>query len=121
MIRRPPRSTLFPYTTLFRSRLTGSKEMLGLVGFLSQVPVTFLGVFAGSLADRFQRRRLVLTTQLNAVVQATLLAAVTLTGVVRPGHVMALALMLGLTNAFEVPARQALLADVAGPDMTNAI
>src|SRR5512137_1648774 len=102
-------------------RLTGSKEMLGLVGFLSQVPVTFLGVYAGSLADRFPRRRLVLATQINAVVQATLLAAVTLTGVVRPWHVLALALMLGLTNAFEVPARQALLADVAGEDMANAI
>jgi MFS family permease len=98
-------------------RLTGSKEMLGLVGFLSQVPVTFFGIYAGSLADRFPRRRLVLTTQINAAVQATLLAVVTLTGVVQPLHVMALALMLGLTNAFEVPARQALLADVAGDDM----
>jgi MFS family permease len=102
-------------------RLTGSKEMLGLVGFLSQVPVTFLAVYAGSLADRLPRRRLVLATQLNAVLQATLLAAVTLSGVVRPGHVMALALMLGLTSAFEIPARQALLADVAGEHMTNAI
>src|SRR5512138_3549167 len=102
-------------------RLTGSKEMLGLVGFLSQVPVTFLGAVAGSIADRLPRRRLVLTTQLNAVVQATLLAAVTLTGVVRPWHVMLLALMLGLTNAFEIPARQALLADVAGEDLSNAI
>ncbi len=102
-------------------RLTGSKEMLGLVGFLSQVPTTFLGVYAGSLADRFPRRRLVLTTQVNAVIQATLLAAVTLTGVVRPWHVLVLAAMLGLTQAFEIPARQALLADVAGEDMTNAI
>lgn len=102
-------------------RLTGSKEMLGIVGFLSQVPVTFLGAVAGSIADRVPRRRLVLTTQLNAVVQATILATLTLTGVVRPWHVMLLALMLGLTNAFEVPARQALLADVAGEHMTNAI
>jgi MFS family permease len=102
-------------------RLTGSKELLGLVAFLSQVPVTFLGIYAGSLADRYPRRRLVLTTQINAVVQATLLAVVTLTGVVQPIHVMALALLLGLTNAFEVPARQALLADVAGEDLSNAI
>ena len=102
-------------------RLTGSKEWLGLVGFLSQVPVTFLGLYAGSLADRVPRRRLVLATQLNAVVQATLLAGVTLAGVVRPWHVLLLALMLGLTNAFEIPARQALLADVAGEHMTNAI
>jgi MFS family permease len=102
-------------------RLTGSKEMLGLVGFLSQVPVTLFGVFAGSLADRVPRRRLVLTTQLNAVAQATILAAVTLAGVVRPWHVLVLAAMLGMTYAFEIPARQALLADVAGKDMSNAI
>jgi MFS family permease len=102
-------------------RLTGSKELLGLVAFLSQVPVTVLGIYAGSLADRFPRRRVVLLTQVNAVVQATLLAVVTLTGVVRPGHVLALALMLGFTNAFEIPARQALLADIAGPELSNAI
>jgi MFS family permease len=102
-------------------RLTGSKEMLGLVGFAGQIPVTLLSVWAGSLADRFPRRRLVLATQVNAVLQATLLATVTLTGVVRPAHVVALALMLGVSNAFEIPARQALLADVAGEDMTNAI
>jgi predicted MFS family arabinose efflux permease len=102
-------------------RLTGSKELLGLVGFLSQVPVTFFGAFAGSLADRFPRRRLVLITQANAVAQAALLAAVTLAGVVRPWHVLVLAAMLGMTYAFEIPARQALLADVAGEDMSNAI
>ncbi|HSN13531.1 MAG TPA: MFS transporter, partial [Anaeromyxobacteraceae bacterium] len=102
-------------------RLTGSKELLGVVGFLSQIPVTFLGLYAGSVADRFPRRRLVLATQLNAVVQATILAAVTLAGVVQPWHVMLLALMMGFTNAFEIPARQALLADVAGEHMTNAI
>lgn len=102
-------------------RLTGSKEMLGLVGFLSQVPVTLFGAIAGSLADRFPRRRIVLITQLNAVAQATLLAVVTLTGVVRPWHVLVLAAMLGLSFAFEIPARQALLADVAGEDMGNAI
>jgi MFS family permease len=102
-------------------RLTGSKEMLGLVSFLSQVPVTFFGAFAGSLADRFPRRRLVLITQANAVAQAALLATVTLTGVVRPWHVLVLAAMLGMTYAFEIPARQALLADVAGEDMSNAI
>ena len=102
-------------------RLTGSKEMLGLVGFLSQVPVTFFGVYAGSLADRLPRRRLVMITQLNAAAQAALLAAVTLAGVVRPWHVLVLAAMLGMTYAFEIPARQALLADIAGDDMSNAI
>jgi MFS family permease len=102
-------------------RLTRSSELLGLVAFLGQLPVSLLGVVAGSVADRFPRRRLVLLTQANAIVQATLLAAVTLLGVVRPWHVLVLATMLGLTYAFEIPARQALLADVAGEDMPNAI
>jgi len=102
-------------------RLTRSAEMLGLVGFLGQLPVSLFGVWAGSLADRFPRRRVVLFTQANAIVQATLLAAVTLLGVVQAWHVVVLAFMLGLTYAFEIPARQALLADVAGQDMPNAI
>ena len=102
-------------------RLTRSSEMLGLVGFLGQLPVSLFGVVAGSLADRFPRRRIVLVTQANAIVQASLLAAVTLLGAVRPWHVIVLATMLGMTYAFEIPARQALLADVAGDDMPNAI
>jgi MFS family permease len=102
-------------------RLTGSSAMLGLVGFLGQVPVFVFGVWAGSLADRFPRRSLVLVTQTNAIVQASLLAGLTLAGAVRPWHVVALAAMLGMTYAFEIPARQALLADIAGEDMPNAI
>ncbi len=102
-------------------RLTHSSEMLGLVNFLGQLPVFLFGIWAGSLADRHQRRRLVLFTQANAIAQATLLAGLTLSGVVRPWHVVVLAGMLGMTYAFEIPARQALLADLAGEDMPNAI
>jgi MFS family permease len=102
-------------------RLTRSAELLGLVGFLGQLPVSVFGVWAGAIADRYPRRRVVLVTQANAIVQAALLAVVTLAGAVQPWHVLVLATMLGLTYAFEIPARQALLADVAGEDMPNAI
>jgi MFS family permease len=102
-------------------RLTRSSQMLGLVSFLGAVPVFLFGVWAGSLADRHSRRRLVLATQTNAIIQATILAALTLTGVVRPWHVVVLAGMLGMTYAFEIPARQALLGDIAGEDLPNAI
>jgi MFS family permease len=102
-------------------RLTRSTELLGAVNFLGQVPVFLFGIWAGSIADRHPRRRVVLVTQANAIVQATILAALTLTGVVRPWHVLVLAAMLGLTYAFEIPARQALLSDIAGEDMPNAI
>jgi MFS family permease len=102
-------------------RLTRSPQALGMVGFLSQAPVFLFGVYAGVLADRFPRRNLVLCTQVNAVVQAVLLAGLTLTGVVQPWHIFVLAAMLGMTYAFEIPARQALLAEIAGKDMGNAI
>ena len=102
-------------------RLTRSSEMLGLIGFLSQVPVFLFGVWAGSLADRFPRRRVVIATQANALLQASLLAVLTFTGAVRPWHLLVLAFMLGLSYAFEIPARQALLGEIAGPDMPNAL
>jgi MFS family permease len=102
-------------------RLTRSARMLGLVNFLGAVPVFLFGIWAGSLADRHPRRRVVLVTQANAIVQAALLAALTFGGWVRPWHVLVLAAMLGMTYAFEIPARQALLADLAGEDMPNAI
>jgi MFS family permease len=102
-------------------RLTRSSQMLGIVTFLGQLPVFLFGIYAGSLADRLPRRRMVLFTQANAIAQASLLAGLTLTGVVRPWHILVLAGMLGLTNAFEMPARQALLADIAGADMPNAV
>ncbi len=102
-------------------RLTRSTAMLGLLGFLSQVPVFLFGIVAGSLADRFPRRRIVLVTQVNAVVQASVLAAVTLAGVVQPWMLLVLVTMLGLSNAFEIPARQALLGEIAGEDMPNAL
>jgi MFS family permease len=102
-------------------RLTRSTELLGVVGFLAQVPVFLFGVWAGSLADRLPRRRVVIATQLNALVQATILAALTFSGAIRPWHVLVLAFMLGLTYAFEIPARQTLLAEIAGLDMANAL
>jgi MFS family permease len=102
-------------------RLTHSTRMLGLVGFLAQLPVFLFGVWAGSLADRVPRRRILLMTQTNALVQASLLAALTLTGVVRAWMLLPLAAMLGLTYAFEIPARQSLLGEIAGEDMPNAL
>ena len=102
-------------------RLTGSSELLGLVTFLSQVPVFLFATWAGSLADRVDRRRMVMLTQGNALAQAALLALLTFTGLVQVWHLLALSVMLGMTYAFEIPARQALLADLAGEDISNAV
>jgi MFS family permease len=102
-------------------RLTGSAQLLGLVTFLSQVPVFFLAPWAGSLADRLPRRRMVQATQVNAMLQAAAAATLAFTGVVQPWHLLVLAAMLGLTYAFEIPARHALLADISGEDSPNAV
>jgi MFS family permease len=103
-------------------RLTSSATLLGAAGFAAQLPAFLFGLWAGSIADRFPRRRVVLATQANALVQASVLAALTLSGSVRPWHILALAFLLGLSHAFEIPARQSLLAEIAGgEDMPNAI
>jgi MFS family permease len=103
-------------------RLTQSATLLGTAGFLSQLPAFLFGLWAGSIADRVPRRRIILATQVNALLQATLLAVLTLSGSVRPWHILALGFLLGVSHAFEIPARQSLLVDIAGrEDMSNAI
>ncbi len=102
-------------------RLTGSAGMLGLIGFLSQIPTFLFGAWAGSLADRLPRRRIVLVTQANALAQAVLLSVLTLGGWVQAWMLLPLSFMLGMTYAFEIPARQALLGEIAGEDMPNAL
>jgi MFS family permease len=102
-------------------RLTFDPRALGAVTFLGQFPVLLFGAIGGSVADRLPRRPLVIATQVGAALQAGALAAVTLAGAVTPKLVMALAAMLGIVNAFDVPARQSLLADLAESDLTNAI
>ena len=102
-------------------RTTGSEAALGTVAFLSQIPVLILGAWGGSIADRLPRRKLVIATQTAAALQAFAMAAVTFSGVVRPLHVYLLAAMLGVIWSFDIPARQALLADMAGEEFGNAI
>ncbi|HJZ83985.1 MAG TPA: MFS transporter [Polyangia bacterium] len=102
-------------------RLTHSAPALGLVTFLGQFPVFLLGTLGGSVADQIPRRRLVVVTQVAATVQALALAIVTLARVATPALVMVLITLLGIINAFDIPARQALLSDLAETDLGNAI
>src|SRR3954466_1939053 len=88
-------------------RLTGSAVLLGLVGFASQIPVFLLAPVGGAVADRRNRHRILVGTQTAAMVLAFVLAALTLTHRVHVFHVFILAAVLGLVNAFDIPARQA--------------
>jgi predicted MFS family arabinose efflux permease len=102
--------------------LTHSTFLLGLTTFCAQVTVFFLAPFGGMVADRVDRRRMVLVTQGAAMLQAALLAILTLTGQVQVWEIILLAFGLGFINAFDMPTRQAMLLDMVGPaDLRHAI
>ncbi|RII26690.1 MAG: MFS transporter [Geobacter sp.] len=104
-------------------RLTGSAFLLGVVGFTSQIPTLLFAPVAGVLADRWDRRRLLIFTQALAMVQAGLLAAVVLSGIVQVWHIVLLSLLLGVVNAFDIPIRQSFLVEMVTyrEDLGNAI
>ncbi len=104
-------------------RLTGSALLLGLVGFAGQIPSFLLAPFAGVLVDRWDRHRLLVVTQILAMVQSAGLAVLTLTGVINIWHVLALSLFQGVINAFDMPARQTFVVEMVEQreDLPNAI
>ena len=103
-------------------RLTRSEFLMGLAYFCLQIPVFALGPLGGLAADRRSRRRIVILCQTLSMVQALALAALTLSGRVEVWHVLALALALGVINAFDMPARQSFLLEMtAKEDLLNAI
>jgi MFS family permease len=103
-------------------RLTGSAALLGLIGFAGQIPIFVLAPLGGLLADRLNRHRVLIATQSIMMVLAFALAAVTLGGIVREWHIFVLASLLGVVNAFDIPTRQAFLAEtVSRDDIGNAI
>ncbi|MBI5239920.1 MAG: MFS transporter [Elusimicrobia bacterium] len=103
-------------------RLSRSPFMLGLVGFVSSAPALALGLFGSIAADRWGRRRLILVTQALCFAQALALAVLTMTGAIQLWHIFALSFLLGIVMVFDLPARQAFVADlVERDDMGNAI
>ena len=104
-------------------RMTGSAFLLGLVAFSSQIATFFLAPFAGVIADRHHRHRLLLLTQAAAMVQAFILTALVLTHSIVVWHIIALSFLMGLINAFDLPVRQAFIVDMINEreDLGNAI
>src|SRR5215510_12508059 len=82
-------------------RLTGSELLLGLVGFCGQIPTLLLAPLAGVLVDRWDRRRILIVTQVLSMVQSFALAALTFTGVIRVSHILLLQIGQGIINAFD--------------------
>jgi MFS family permease len=104
-------------------RLTNSPVLLGVVGFAGQIPSFLLAPVAGVLVDRWNRHRLLVATQALAMAQSLALAALTLTGVVKIWHVIALSAFQGVINAIDMPARQAFVVEMVEKreDLSNAI
>jgi MFS family permease len=102
--------------------ITHSALVLGLVVALQFVPVLFLGAYGGVVADRVDKRRLMVILQALMGVQALVLGILTLTHVVQLWEIALLAVILGLNNTFENPARQAFVMEMVGPKvLRNAV
>lgn len=102
--------------------LTHSPAYLGYVGFAAGVPVWLFTLVGGVVSDRVSRRTLLVVTQTSMMVLAFVLAVLTFAHAVRPWHILALAFLLGLANAFDAPARQAFVSEMVDrEDLTNAI
>ncbi len=104
-------------------RLTDSPFLLGAVDFASQIPLLFLSTVAGVMMERWDLRRLMIICQTLCMVHAGFLATLTLTGVVQYWHVLSLGVLLGIVNAFELPARQTFVVQLVDrpEDLSNAV
>jgi MFS family permease len=103
-------------------RLTGSSLLLGIVGFAGQIPIFLFAPIGGLAADRWNRHHVVIGTQVASMILAFILAALTLFHVVQVWEILVLAALLGVVNAFDVPARQSFLIEmVVREDLMNAI
>jgi len=104
-------------------RLTNSPFLLGMTGFLSQIPTFFITPFAGVLADRHNRRDMLVATQALSLVQALILAILVLTHQIQVWHIMALSFFLGIIFSFDIPIRQAFTVEMieTREDLGNAI
>jgi MFS family permease len=103
-------------------KLTGSVALLGVFGFASQVPMLLLAWMGGYVGDRYNRHRGVIVTQSLSMILAFLLAALTLTHLIREWHLIVIALLAGTVNAFDVPIRQSFFVHMVGKeDLPNAI
>ncbi len=103
-------------------QLSNSAFTLGAVRFLSAIPITLLTLVGGAMADRVEKRRIVIITESTAMVLAFVLATLVHLGIIRIWQIALIGLLEGITDAFDIPARQAFVIDMVGKDdLMNAI
>src|SRR5438270_10961423 len=102
--------------------LTHSAWQLGLVGALQSLPVLFFSIFGGVFADRWPKRRVLLVTQLAAMIQALLLWVLIATGAIQLWHLYILAMLLGLMNCLYLRTSRAFVVEIVErEDLRNAV
>ncbi len=103
--------------------ISHSVVLLGIVGFASQIPTFLLASFAGVIVDRSNRYHILIAAQILAMLQALALASLFFMDTIQVWHVIALSILLGVINAFDVPARQSFLVEMVEKkeDLGNAI
>ena len=104
-------------------RLTGSELLLGVLGFCGQIPTLLIAPFAGVLVDRWDRRRLLVVTQVLSMLQSGVLGVLTIEGLITVRWLLILQVVQGVINAFDTPARQTFLIEMVEDraDLPNAI
>ncbi len=103
-------------------KLTGDPFILGLLSAVQFLPVLILGLFGGLVADALPKRKTLIVTQTVQMLLALILFALTLSGVVQIWHILVLATLLGVSNAVDMPTRQAFAVEMVGPDdVQNAV
>jgi len=102
--------------------LTNSPFLLGLVNSIGSLPVLFFSMFAGVIADRVRKRNLIIMTQTALTILAFALGILTSTGLVKIWHVLIIVFLVGVVNAFDMPARQSFVIELVGREsLMNAI
>ena len=102
--------------------LTDSAFYVGLVNALTRVPIMLLSLYAGVVVDRMEKRKLIMVCQLVAMGLTFLLSWLAYSGAVQLWHVIVVNVLVGVSFAFEIPARQAFIIDLVGKeDLTNAV
>jgi predicted MFS family arabinose efflux permease len=102
--------------------LTKDPAYLGYASVSYGIPIWIFTLYSGVIADRVPRRTLLVVTNTVMMLLAAAMAVLVMSGLVRPWHILVLAFMLGLANAFDAPSRQGFVVDLVGKDhLTNAI
>jgi len=102
--------------------VTKSPMLVGIVGVCQFMPMLLFSLFAGVLADRFSKKKILIFTQLVFMLQAIIMTVLTFTGQIQYWHILVLSAVFGLTQTLDMPARQSFFIDLVGTEnLTNAI